>query len=358
MDEKEKIQWHPAFQQAIREELSEYLGSLSFIEECRLTTEPLKDGQARLCHDARILKIDFEMDGNLMSANREYKDSAFTALYGDRANLLDLYNALSGNGLPSDTPLQIITLENVLFTKRRNDIAFTLGGRAVVFIEHQSTINENMPLRLLIYVARIYEKLIDSKAIYKRKLLKVLKPDFIVLYNGTEPFPDEKTLRLSDAYINPPEAAERLGGSLELEVRIVNINEGRNEDAVNKCETLSGYVRLVGKIRANEKAGMDLAAAVTKAVKDCISEGILVDFLRKHSSEVINMFTEEWDDAIEKEVLTQEAREEGREEGVDISAEIMRALIANEAAESVAVRFKVSVDKVKQIQSVMALLSA
>ena len=42
MDDKEKIQWHPAFQQAIKAELAEYRDSLSFIEEYQLTTEPLK----------------------------------------------------------------------------------------------------------------------------------------------------------------------------------------------------------------------------------------------------------------------------------------------------------------------------
>ena len=42
LDENEKIQWHPAFQQAIKAELSEYRDRLSFIEEYQLTTEPLK----------------------------------------------------------------------------------------------------------------------------------------------------------------------------------------------------------------------------------------------------------------------------------------------------------------------------
>ena len=93
-----------------------------------------------------------------MSANREYKSSMFTTLFSDTGKLLSLYNAVSGNDLPLDTPLQIATLENVLFNNRRDDIAFVLGDKIVVLIEHQSSINENMPLRMLIYVARVYER--------------------------------------------------------------------------------------------------------------------------------------------------------------------------------------------------------
>jgi hypothetical protein len=42
MSEQTAIQWHPAFQQAIRAELYDYRDRLEFIEEYQLTTEPLK----------------------------------------------------------------------------------------------------------------------------------------------------------------------------------------------------------------------------------------------------------------------------------------------------------------------------
>ena len=108
-----------------------------------------------------------------MNVNREYKSSVFTTLFSDPDKLVSLFNAISGGELPLDTPVEIATLDDVLFTERRNDIAFVIEDKIVVLLEHQSSINENMPLRLLIYIARVYEKLIDSKAIYMRKLLKI-----------------------------------------------------------------------------------------------------------------------------------------------------------------------------------------
>ena len=107
-----------------------------------------------------------------MGVNREYKDSLFTTLFDDAETLLALYNALSGSDLPLDTPVEIATLEDVLFNDRRNDVAFVLGDKIIILVEHQSSISANMPLRLLIYVARVYEKLIDNAALYKRPAIK------------------------------------------------------------------------------------------------------------------------------------------------------------------------------------------
>ena len=193
-----------------------------------------------------------------MGANKKYKSSVFATLFADKEKLLSLYNAITNSELPADTPVEIATLDDVLFTDRSNDIAFVINGRLVILIEHQSSINENMPLRLLIYAARVYEKLIDNDAVYKRSLLKIPKPDFIVLYNGVDPFPDRKTLRLSSAYMELPEEFCALGGSLELEVQVLNVNEGRNEDILKKCETLRGYAHYVGSAREYQKMGFDL----------------------------------------------------------------------------------------------------
>ena len=41
-----------------------------------------------------------------------------------------------------------------------SDISFDVGGKLIVFGEHQSTINENMPLRNLLYIGRAYEQLV------------------------------------------------------------------------------------------------------------------------------------------------------------------------------------------------------
>ena len=59
--------------------------------------------------------------------------------------------------------------------------------------------NKNMPLRFLQYVSAEYEKLIISKDLHRRTLVKIPAPHFVVFYNGTERCAERQELRLSKA---------------------------------------------------------------------------------------------------------------------------------------------------------------
>jgi hypothetical protein len=89
-----------------------------------------------------------------------------------------IYCALEGVSLPEDVPVTINTLEDVLFKDRMNDISFEIGGKLVILIEHQSTVNPNMALRLLMYVARVYEKIVEGKSIFTSKKIPIPRPEF------------------------------------------------------------------------------------------------------------------------------------------------------------------------------------
>ena len=95
----------------------------------------------------------------LWAVNTKYKDSVFSFLFSDPDSLRELYCALENVTLPEDVPVTINTLQDVLFLDRVNDISFEIGGKLVILFEHQSTINPNMALRLLLYIARVYEKI-------------------------------------------------------------------------------------------------------------------------------------------------------------------------------------------------------
>jgi len=231
--------------------------------------------------------------------------------------LLELYNALSGSNYDTETVIEINTLDDVLFMDLMNDISFTVDDKIVILIEHMSSISDNLPLRLLLYIARVYEKIIDKKTVYRQKLVKIPTPELIVLYNGKMDFPDEKELRLSDAFKDMPDHPEKYG-SLDLTVRVLNINVGHNDSIVKRSSTLLGYVTFISNVRDGIDRGLDLTKAVTEAVAYCEAHQILQPFLSDHSSEVVNMLTTEFnlEDAIV--VWKEEGREEGREEGEGI----------------------------------------
>jgi len=260
-----------------------------------------------------------------MESNKNFKDSVFTALFGTPDLLRDLYCALEGVHLPADVPVSINTLENVLYMDLYNDISFEIGGKLVVLIEHQSTINPNMALRLLFYISRVFEKMVDSRTQYSKKRLSIPWPEFFVLYNGTDPYPDKMILRLSDLFEKPqdlglPEKAHPL---LELEVKIININKGRNGAIVKRCKKLAEYSEFIARTRSFLEEFGNKEEAIKAAIKYCQKHDIINDFLEVHGSEVLNMITE-WntEDAIAfaREESREEGLQEGREEGLEIAA--------------------------------------
>jgi hypothetical protein len=136
-----------------------------------------------------------------------------------------------------------------------------------------------------------------------------------VLYNGTAPYPDERVLKLSDAFEKTGSLGlpEKEAAALELVVKVVNINQGKNESLVQKCKTLAGYSAFVAKVRDLEKECGDKAEAMKRAVRYCRDNDILKEFFEKNGTEVMNMLLSEWnmDDALAVRY------EEGMEEGME-----------------------------------------
>jgi len=193
-----------------------------------------------------------------------YKDSLFRSLFGNEKAALALYNALHGtNYQERDTDITMNTLEESMLTPRKNDLSFLVNGKLVVLIEHQSSVNGNMPIRFLHPILRLLEGSIgDKKALYRKPLIKLPRPRFIVLYNGTEAFPERSTLWLSDAF----EKVEGLEGIfLELAVEVYNINEGHNAEIAGHSEELRGYAYFVDRVRYHEGEERKLNRALDKA---------------------------------------------------------------------------------------------
>ncbi|MCL2230685.1 MAG: Rpn family recombination-promoting nuclease/putative transposase [Treponema sp.] len=253
-----------------------------------------------------------------MNPNRTYKDSVFTSLFSDSEILRELYSAIGGISLPDDVPISINTLENILVKDIYNDISFLVGSKLVVLIEHQSTINPNMALRLLMYMAETYKQMIKEKNIYSGKKVSIPYPEFYVLYDGVDSYPDKATLKLSDLFEYQKELGlvEKSHPLLELEVKVLNINEGRNCEIANRCRKLSEYSIFISKVREFMDKYNDLLKAIREAVKYCQEHDILREYLEKHGYEVINMLYYEYNQELEREVIQEEAFEDGHAQGL------------------------------------------
>ena len=146
-----------------------------------------------------------------LHANRKHKDTVFRMLYSDKRAILELYNALNGTDYQNPDDLTITTLENAVYMAMKNDVSFLLDERMTLY-EHQSTWNPNMPLRDLLYIARLMEKNVDKDLLYLSEPVKIPAPHFVVFYNGAKEAPEDVTLRLSDAFIQKEAEPERIRG--------------------------------------------------------------------------------------------------------------------------------------------------
>ena len=238
---------------------------------------------------------------------------------------------------------------------RINDISFDIGGKLVVLLEHQSTINPNMAVRLLMYIVRVYEKVLRGKSLTSGKRLTIPNPEFFVLYNGIAPYPDEEILWLSDAFERPVALGleEKAAPSLELLVRVININEGRNTELVDKCRKLAEYSTLIAKIRTYERELGDKEAAMKAAIKFCLDNAILREFLEQHSTEVFNMLITEWDTEKAKEVWYEEGMEQGLEKGQEQEREgiVKHALLKGTSPEQIHDITGVDMETIQNIQA-------
>ena len=254
---------------------------------------------------------------NTGGENRKVKDSVFVDLFGKditaKENFLSLYNALHGTDLKlENTEIVPETIDSVLYMSYANDVAMQVNGQVVVLIEHQSTINRNMPLRLLDYVARIYEKIVPAKKKYYRSRVQIPMPEFYVLYNGTDDYPTEDVMRLSESFIYP-DGRRPDEVPLELVVKVYNINVGKGDGLLEKCGPLRQYSEFIDLVRLAHKDGKE--EPLSWAVRESIKKGILPGYLERKSTEVINMLTMEYDYATDIAAQKEESFEEGREEG-------------------------------------------
>lgn len=239
---------------------------------------------------------------------KQYKDRLFRMIFREKKELLSLYNAVNGTAYDNPEELKINTLENAIYMNMKNDVSFVLQAELNLY-EHQSTFNPNMPLRDLFYIARELEELTAQSSLYGSAPVRIPTPRFVMFYNGTAEQPERSMIRLSDVYEKPVESPE-----LELTVLMLNINQGKNREIMEKCRSLKEYALYVAKVR-EYTAAEGIEAAVDHAVDECIREGILREFLLKNKAEAVQMSIFEYDEEREKDLLKKAYLEEGRQSG-------------------------------------------
>ena len=247
--------------------------------------------------------------------NIQYKDRLFTFLFGSEENkawTLSLYNAVNNSDYKDPSAIEITTIRGIMYMGMQNDVSILVTDEMNLW-EQQSTFNPNTPLRMMQYAGNLFEKYIKQRKLnkYSSKQLKLPTPKLVAFYNGTADQPDEMILKLSDSF---PKGSKP---DIEVQVRMLNINYGKNQKLLEACRPLMEYSWLVAKIRSIKKANDENAvtSAIDQAITAMPDDFVIKPFLEAHKAEVKGMLLEEYNETQVMELFKEEGREEGRVEG-------------------------------------------
>ena len=257
--------------------------------------------------------------------NTKYKDRLFSFIFGNPERkdwTLSLYNAVNRSSYTNPEDIEIMTIEDVLYMGMKNDMSFLLTD-IVNMYEQQSTYNPNMPVRKLMYAARLYDRYIHMKKlnIYSTKQVCLPVPKLVTFYNGKEQREDDM-LELKDAFRTEDGRLIDAESDIQVRVRMININYGRNKELMSACSPLSEYAWLIEQIRKNNEC-MDIEAAIDSALDDMPEDFGLKKLLIANKAEVKQMCITEYNEAETMEQFREEGRKEGRKESKEETAVIM-----------------------------------
>ncbi|AEC00153.1 RpnC/YadD family protein [Selenomonas sputigena] len=240
---------------------------------------------------------------------RQYQDTVFRMYFNEETRLKEVAGALHGRSY-AEEPLQIVTLDGTFLSQIKNDISFLLAGRNLIFLEHQSTANQNMPLRCLYYVCEQLRQYIPAKKLYQNTPIKLPSPEFHVFYTGSGNMPETCRIKLSDAYKKTGEEIH-----LELKVNFHNIAYDNAKVLLQKSRSIHDYSFFIDRIKRNMADGMERAQAIRKAMQYCEESNIMKEFLQQHEREVVDMVNFEWNQKDFEEAILEEGIERGLERG-------------------------------------------
>ena len=264
-----------------------------------------------------------------MGVEKNHKDRLFNFIFGREEHkdwTLSLYNAVNGSDYTDPELVEFNTLEDMLYLGMKNDTSFLISDIMNIY-EHQSTYNPNMPLRMMGYTDELYSGYLTKHKLnkYGSTLLSLPVPKLVVFYNGERYTEDETILRLTDSF---PEDV-RGESDIEVRVRMLNINYGRNKELLDACRPLAEYAWFVREIRKNRKTH-STETAVDMAIDAMPDDYSIKVFLKVHRAEVSNMLAKDYSEDEIRELFMEDGR---REERKNTEAERQRADAAESRAE-------------------------
>jgi len=244
---------------------------------------------------------------------RTYKDSVFRNKFSNPADLSAIHTRITGIPTNPDD-ITINTLGHVFFSLERNDLSYLVNNRFIVLCEEQSSLNQNMPLRMLVYITMLYRRMLKRRDFFLASRVPLPVPEFYEFYCGSKEQPLASTLRLSDSF------PKDIPFAPPLELVVTRYNIGYNEDVTKRSSLLEykplrDYSFFVYDVRRRIETGEVLKEAIQNSIEYCIEHDIMKKYLIENQKEVLDMYSLHWSEQASREAAREDGRIEGRNEG-------------------------------------------
>ena len=257
----------------------------------------------------------------------QHRDTMFRGYFKKPENFLHLHKHCSGqDSMLTADDIKPFDLESAVAVRiRRNDVSFiTKDNRLIILIEHQSTINPNMALRLFLYYIELLQLWIKLNGINlygKVKIEDLPIPEIYVVYNGADPLKEE----VSEFY---KESASIL---IKATVNIIDIHYDKLQDT-EPDNALAGYSYFYKAFDESKEMGLAADESFSKAREECIAHGYLKGFIEREEFVMFYKDILDYDTQLKEEGKI-EGREEGeaigeargKKEGINILAELIKS---------------------------------
>ena len=194
-----------------------------------------------------------------ITGNDKCKDTLFRYIFTDPQFALPLVNAFLGTSYKNPSSIEITTVEDML--------QIAVENTTLILIDCRMMLCEKRPEPNLY----TYIPFLDCYCLYvNQKQAEECDPDssrenelpipcLYRLYNGTKEDPEMQMLKLSDLYkpkvIKPDSLLGEVEATLEVEVPLLNIHKGLNEELMDICAPLREYSECIEAVREERRKG-------------------------------------------------------------------------------------------------------
>lgn len=194
-----------------------------------------------------------------ITGNDKCKDTLFRYIFTDPQFALPLVNAFLGTSYKNPSSIEITTVEDML--------QIAVENTTLILIDCRMMLCEKRPEPNLY----TYIPFLDCYCLYvNQKQAEECDPDssrenelpipcLYRLYNGTKEDPEMQMLKLSDLYkpkvIKPDSLLSEVEATLEVEVPLLNIHKGLNEELMDICAPLREYSECIEVVREERRKG-------------------------------------------------------------------------------------------------------